>query len=267
MLGRMFKGAMVCGAVMTLAGCVSAGGGTGGMSGSAGGSTSVNAAANLPRCDQPLGTLAVDDGRSADWWGPFSRATQITTVEPMIRLIVAQSNCFVITSVGNSRLDSRMQGITDQQRNGEYRAGSKQQKGQRVAADYFMEPAILFASANTGGLGAAVGGALLGPVGGALGGMMNQKSTAVTLSLFDIRSSVQIGISTGNATATDFGAALGALGGSAGGVLGGYKKTPEGEATVVAFVDAYSEMVAALKNYKAQTVKGGLGTGGTLKVQ
>jgi len=266
MLDRVAKSVALCGLLTIIGGCVQTGGGTGGVSGSAAGSTSVNAGSNLQRCDQPLGTLAVDDGRTADWWGPFTQATQITNVEPMIRLIVSQSNCFVITSIGNSRVDTRMQNITNQQRSGEYRAGSKQQMGQRVAADYFMEPAILFSSVNTGGLGSAVGG-LLGPVGAAVGGMMNQRNTSVTLSLFDVRSSVQVGISTGNATATDFGAALGALGGGAGGVLGGYRKTPAGEATVAAFLDAYNEMVVALKNYKTQTVKGGLGTGGTLKVQ
>lgn len=264
---KMFaKFALLCGAMAVVSGCVSSGGGgTGGVSGAAAGQTTVDAG-NLQRCPQPLGTLAVDDGRTSGWWGPFTQATQITTVEPMIRLIVAQSNCFVITSIGNNRLDSRLQGITDQQRNGEYRAGSNQQRGQRVAADYFLEPAILFSNSNTGGLGAAVGG-LLGPVGAAVGGMMNQRSTAVTLSVFDIRSSVQVGISTGSATATDFGAALGAFGGEGGGVLGAYKKTPAGEATVAAFLDAYNQMVVALRNYKAQTVKGGLGTGGQLKVQ
>ena len=34
-----------------------------------------------------------------------------------------------------------------------------------------------------------------------------------------------------------------------------------------AFVDAYNKMVVALREYKAQTVRGGLGTGGRLGVQ
>lgn len=33
------------------------------------------------------------------------------------------------------------------------------------------------------------------------------------------------------------------------------------------FADSYNQMVKALRNYKAQTVKGGLGTGGRLGVQ
>lgn len=266
MVTTLLKGALLGGAMAILGGCVQSGGGTGGVTGSAAGQTSANAADALQRCSETLGTLAVDDGRNADWWGEFTRATQITNVEPMIRLIVQQSNCFVITSIGNSRLDDRMSAITNQQRSGEFRAGSKQERGQRVAADYFMEPAILFSSANTGQLGAAVGG-VFGSVGAALGGMMNTKNTSVTLTLFNIRAGTQLAASTGSATATDFGSALGALGGGAGGALAGYKRTPQGEATVVAFVDAYNQMVIALKNYKAQTVRGGLGTGGALRVQ
>ena len=50
------------------------------------------------------------------------------------------------------------------------------------------------------------------------------------------------------------------------GGIGGMSNTPEGKATIAAFVDAYNGMVRALRNYEAQNVKGGLGTGGTLKV-
>jgi hypothetical protein len=35
---------------------------------------------------------------------------------------------------------------------------------------------------------------------------------------------------------------------------------------VVAFIDAYNKMVVALRNYRAQDVKGGMGRGGQLKV-
>ena len=70
----------------------------------------------------------------------------------------------------------------------------------------------------------------------------------------------------GNATATNFGAAMGAFGGGVGGGLGGFSRSPEGKATVAAFMDAYNNMVISLRNYKAQEVKGGLGRGGQLKV-
>lgn len=234
--------------------------------GGAAGSTSAGANSSLERCNEPLGTIAVDDGRGKDWYASFGAATQVTTIEPLIRLAVQQSNCFVITSIGNSRTDSKLSAITDKQRNsGEYRAGSKQQKGQRVAADYYLEPAIVINNDSTGKIAGALGG-LFGRGLGALGGAMETKASVVTLSLFDIRSSVQIAISEGNSTATNFGAALGAFGGGAAGGLGGFSRTPEGKATVAAFVDAYNKMVISLRNYRAQEVKGGLGKGGTLKI-
>ncbi|MCL2524119.1 MAG: penicillin-binding protein activator LpoB [Betaproteobacteria bacterium] len=262
----------VLAASLVLAGCVTTGGGnvsTGtsptAATGAAGGATSVNANANLERCDAPLGTLAVDDGRDKEWYGSFGKTTGVTTIEPLIRLAVQQSNCFVITSIGGARTESKISAITDKQRNsGEFRAGSKQQKGQRVAADYYMEPAIII-NDTTGGMAAGVGG-LFGKAGAVLGGAMESKASVVTLTMFDIRSGVQIAISEGNSTSTNFGAALGAFGSKAAGGLSGFSRTPEGKATVAAFMDAYNNMVISLRNYKAQEVKGGLGTGGQLKV-
>lgn len=260
-------------ASMVLAGCANMGGGSissgtapTAATGAAGGATSVNANPTLERCDTPLGTLAVDDGRGKEWYASFGAATKITTIEPLIRLAVQQSNCFVITSVGNNRTESKLSNITDKQRNsGEFRAGSKQQKGQRVAADYYMEPAIIIDNDSTGQLAAGVG-SLFGSVGALVGGAMASKASVVTLTMFDIRSGVQLSISEGNATATNFGAAVGAFGGGAAGGLGGFSRTPEGKATVAAFMDAYNNMVVSLRNYKAQEVKGGLGRGGQLKV-
>ncbi|MDR0216459.1 MAG: penicillin-binding protein activator LpoB [Comamonas sp.] len=260
-------------AALALGGCVTPGGGTistgtapTAATGAAGGGTSVNANPSLERCDAPLGTLAVDDGRGKEWYASFGAATKITTIEPLIRLAVQQSNCFVITSIGNNRTESKMSAITDKQRNsGEFRAGSKQQKGQRVAADYYMEPSIIIDNDATGQLAAGVGG-LFGNVGTLIGGAMQSKASVVTLSMFDIRSGVQISISEGNSTATNFGAAMGAFGGGVGGGLGGFSRSPEGKATVAAFMDAYNNMVISLRNYKAQEVKGGLGRGGQLKV-
>ena len=258
---------------LALGGCVTPGGGTistgtapTAATGAAGGATSVNANPSLERCNAPLGTLAVDDGRGKEWYASFGAATKITTIEPLIRLAVQQSNCFVITSVGNNRTESKMSAITDKQRNsGEFRAGSRQQKGQRVAADYYMEPSIIIDNDATGQLMAGVGG-LFGSVGSLVGGAMQSKASVVTLSMFDIRSGVQISISEGNATATNFGAAMGAFGGGAVAGLGGFSRSPEGKATVAAFMDAYNNMVISLRNYKAQEVKGGLGRGGQLKV-
>lgn len=251
---------------LALSACVTTGGNSTAATGSAGGASSVDANAELERCDAPLGTLAVDDGRGSDWAADFGRATSVTTVEPLIRLAVQQSNCFVITSVGSTRLDSKMQRITDKQReSGEYRSGSNQQKGQRVAADYFLEPRVIIDNSPTSEVGGAIGGMLNNTL-GKLAGSVESKASVVTLSLFDLRSSLQLSASEGSSTATNYGAAVSAFGSGVGGSLGGMTRTPEGKATVAAFLDAYNGMVVALRNYQAQDVEGGMGTGGTLEV-
>lgn len=269
------RNALVLAMVGTVAACaapgmggsVTSGNQTTAVSGAAGGSTSAGADPTLERCEHTLGTIAVDDGREADWYGRFGSATQVTSIEPLLRLAVQQSNCFIITAIGNQRSDARLSRITEIQRNsGEYRAGSKQEKGQRVAADYYLEPQIIINDAAIGGVGATLGGLIGNRTIGALAGGLQSKASVVTLSLFDIRSAVQISASEGSSTATNYGAALGAFGGGAGGALGGFSKTPEGKATVAAFIDAWNKMVVALKNYKAQEVKGGSGRGGALKV-
>jgi len=254
----------LCLSVVT--GCVTAGTHGTAVSGAGSGSTSVGANPTLERCSKSLGTLAVDDGRAASWYGDFDRDTQVTTVEPLIRLAIQQSNCFVITSIGNLRTNSRMKNITGEQRNsGEYRANSKQHKGQRVAADYYMEPQIILQDSPLASFGGAVID-YLGPHLGTARPTVDMKSSVVTLSLFDLRSSVQLAISEGSATSTSFGAAFTALGGGRSASLSGFSRTSGGKATVAAFTDAYNQMVRAVRNYRAQDVKGGLGTGGTLTV-
>lgn len=265
------KATAVAVSTLALTGClastVTQGTGGSAVSGAAGGGTSAGASNSLERCDQTLGTLAVDDGRGANWYADFNSRTKITTIEPLLRLAVQQSNCFVITSIGNQRTDARLSAITDKQRNsGEFRAGSNQQKGQRVAADYFMEPAIIVDNSTVGKVAGGIAGIIGGSALAGLAGGATSKESIVTLSLYDIRSSVQISASEGSSTSKNYGAAVGLFGGGAAAGMRSFSRTPEGKATVAAFVDAYNGMVISLKNYKAQEVEGGLGTGGTLKV-
>lgn len=275
-------------AALTLSGCVppqqgglQMGGSANPVMGSAGGSTSVNANKSLERCSAPLGTLAVADGR-------FSGSRSVTTVEPLIRLAVQQSNCFVLTSIGNRATRALINDIVGEQRNsGEYRAGSRQHKGQRVAADYLLDPQIIVNNETTGGRNSGVGGGLLGiglsaaglgalgAAAGAISNSMETRTTDVALTLTDIRSTVQVAISQGSATVNNTNlagmAGLGGwgnlIGGSVSGNMSTFTRTPEGQATAAAFFDAYNNMVQSLRNYKAQDVKGGLGTGGLLKVK
>ncbi|OYW25224.1 MAG: hypothetical protein B7Z49_01815, partial [Hydrogenophilales bacterium 12-63-5] len=135
-------------------------------SGSAGTDGAQGEAKELEKCDKPYGTLAVVEPQDA----VISHLLQYGLQSPtgLIRMMVQQSNCFQITSVGNSRLNDRMTAITRQQRSGEFRVGSRQGPGQRVAADYYLEPTILFAGETTSG-DSLVGG--LGGQGGIFGNL------------------------------------------------------------------------------------------------
>jgi hypothetical protein len=87
------------------------------------------------------------------------------------------------------------------------------------------------------------------------------------LTLVDNRSGVQLAATEGNSAKTDFGAWGSVFGGDGAARLGGYTNTPEGKVIASAFADAYNNMVRSVKSYKAQGVRGGLGTGGRLGVQ
>jgi hypothetical protein len=87
------------------------------------------------------------------------------------------------------------------------------------------------------------------------------------LLLIDNRSGVQVSAAEGSASNFDFGFfGTSFVSGLARGG-GGYASTPQGKVIVTAFADSYKQMVKALRNYHAQTVKGGLGTGGRMGVQ
>ena len=151
------------------------------------------------------------------------------------------------------------------EQSGETREGSNFGKGQMVAADYTMSPAIQF-SGKTGGARAGVGGAGVLGVVGAVAGSMSTNEASTTLLLIDNRSSVQISAAEGSAKNFDFGLFGGAFTGGLAGGGGGYSNTPQGKVVTAAFADSYNQMLAAPKSYKALTVKGGLGTGGRLGV-
>lgn len=262
-------------ATLAISGCVTTGTASTAAKGAAAGATAVNADSGLERCEVPLGTLLIDDDREKDWYGEFTRATKITSIEPLIRLTVMQSNCFVITATGNKKTEEKIRRITELQRNSEeFRANSNQQAGQRVATDYLLETAIVInneqvSSMKTGaefGANAGLGGLIIGGLAGSLMANIEKKQSVVTMSLFDIRSGVQLAMSEGNSTATNYSAALDLLGGNGAGSISGFSRTPEGKASVAAFVDSYNGMVIALRNYKMQQVKGGLGRGGQLTV-
>jgi curli biogenesis system outer membrane secretion channel CsgG len=93
--------------------------------GAAGGATAVDANSQLERCDRSLGTV------------------------PLLRMIIQQSNCFVIVERGQAF--RQMQGERELMQSGELRKTSNIGKGQMVAADYTMTPSITFSQKGTSG--------------------------------------------------------------------------------------------------------------------
>ena len=232
--------------------------------GSAAGSTTQGANSQLEKCSATMGTVAIVEDTQASWYGILTGQWRLGSTVPVLKLLVQQSNCFVVVERG--RAMGNIMGERALEQSGEMRKGSNFGKGQMVAADYSMSPSITFSNQTAGGAGAALGGRL-GSVGALLGGSMNVKEASTLLTLIDNRSSVQLAAAEGSARNMDFGAIGGLLGSAAGGGLGGYSNTAEGKVIVAAFTDSYNNLVKAVRNYKAQEVQGGLGTGGQLGVQ
>jgi hypothetical protein len=240
------------------------GGSKGAVTGAAGGANSEGANSAIEHCDQTLGTIGVVEDQGAPWYRTLQTYKLGSTV-PVLRMMIQQSNCFVVVERGAAMQNMAIE--RQLQRSGEMRAGSNMGPGQMVAADYTMSPSIQF-SQNTGGMGGALGGLSrsLGVLGAIAGGIKTNEA-ATTLIMVDNRSGVQLAAAEGTAKNTDFSAFGSAFGWAGGAAAGGYSNTPEGKIIIAAFADSYNQLIKAVRNYRAQTVQGGLGTGGALGVQ
>lgn len=207
--------------------------------------------------------MGVDEDRSSPWYWTLTNEYKLGSTIPVLRTIIQQSNCFVIVERGGSL--NNMMRERDLAASGEVRDGSNMGKGQMVAADYTMSPTINFSQKGTSSIGGLLGGRL-GPAIGAVAGGLKSNEASTTLLLIDNRSGVQLSASQGSAKNYDVAGFGGGFFGAVGGA-GGYSNTPEGKILIAAFMDSYNQMVRGLREYKAQTVEGGLGTGGTLGVQ
>jgi curli biogenesis system outer membrane secretion channel CsgG len=235
------------------------------VGGSAAGATAQKTG-QLERCDKPLGTVAIVEQQNEPWFRRLHNDYKLESTVPLLRLMVQQSNCFVVVERGRAMNNMMQERALEQ--SGEMRSGSSFGKGQMVSADYSLTPSINF-SENTGGGAASLAGLLPGTLGkvGALAGNVKFKEASTTLLMVDNRSGVQLAAAEGQASKTDFGAWGGLFGGAGAAGLGGYTKTPEGKVIAGAFADAYNQMVIAVRNYKPQEIAGGLGKGGAMGVE
>lgn len=230
--------------------------------GSAGGASAQGANPQLERCAKSLGTLTIVEEANQPWLSQFTQEYQIQSTVPLLRMIIQQSNCFVVVERGKAF--HNMQGERALMASGELRKSSKLGKGQMVAADYTATPSVSFSARGTGGAGALLGG-LLGSVGSVVGGSMKSNEASTMLLLTDNRSGVQLAAAEGSAKNWDYGLVAGLFDSGAFATGGGFSKTPQGKVLAAAFMDSYNQMVKAVRAYKAQSVEGGLGNGGALK--
>jgi hypothetical protein len=106
----------------------------------------------------------------------------------------------------------------------------------------------------------------VGRVVGMVASGLKANEASTTLLLIDNHSGVPLAAAGGGAKNFDFILSGAGAGGGMFVGAGGYSNTPEEKILIAAFMGSYGKLVQATRNYKAQTVKGDLGTGGRLGV-
>jgi curli biogenesis system outer membrane secretion channel CsgG len=226
--------------------------------GAAGGSTAVGADSSLGHCTETLGTVRVEDGEGQTGTQPAAA----------LRLLIQQSNCFVIVErggIGEAAVNDEK--ARARSPNNEIRDDANMGPGQEVAADYVLRGTLISSGpANKGGVAALPFLSKI-PVVGAVGANFSKTKAQTQLVLIDVRAKIQIAVADGEGSASNVGLAGGVLSRAGAGAGNFSTSSPESKVMLQAFADAYNKMIPALQNYKAQNVKGGLGAGGRLGVQ
>jgi hypothetical protein len=246
--------------VLALAGCLGATTASFGQTGNASGGASDT----LEHCNKTLGVLRIQEDTTAPWYRYYG--PRLGSSAPLLSMMILKSNCFVVVERGTG--ERSLTDETRRARGDEARESGTRGKGQQVVADFLLNPEIVMANkGNEGGRLGGIGG-LFGKAGAVLGNL-NVKSSEVgaVLTLIDIRSTVRLAAAEGYSKNTAF--SFGGIGLGSGGALAGsaYTNTDEGKLVSAAFFDAYNKLVVDVRQYKAQTVEGGLGEGGALGVQ
>ena len=235
--------------------------------GAAAGSTTSGANDTLERCNKALGVLRIEEDTGSTWYRYYG--PRLGSSAPLLSMLIMQSNCFVVVERGTG--ERSLNDETRRARGEEARESGTRGKGQQVVADFLLKPEIVMANKDKdgGSLGGLAGlGGMLGKIGAVAGSVkMSSSEVGTVLTLVDIRSTVRLAAAEGYSKNTSYGIRGFGVGGA--GILGGsaYANTDEGKLVSAAFFDAYNKLVVALRQYKAQTVEGGLGEGGGLGVQ
>jgi Curli production assembly/transport component CsgG len=203
----------------------------------------------LEHCDKPMGAMAVVEPQDYVMQSLSQYGLQSPT--GLIRMMVQQSNCFVIVERGIGMQNMMQERALHE--SGELRSGSNMGGGQMVGADFVLTPQVVFSENNAGGLGGALGG-LLGQKNatlGAVAGSLKFKEAQTSMLVADARSGVQVASAEGSSKKADLSAAAAVFGSSAAGALGGYANTNEGKVIAASLMDNYNNVVKSVRNQPA----------------
>ena len=196
----------------------------------------------LEKCDKPMGAVAVHEVQ--DEMLTYLRSYKLQSPIPLIRLMIQQSNCFIVVERGVG-----MQNMAQERQlasSGQARTGSNMGGGQMVAADFVLTPSVVFSEGNAGGVGAGVGN-YFGRTAGAIAGGLKFKEAQTSMLLADTRSGVQVAAAEGSTKKADIKLGGSLWGGGTAGSAGGYGSTNEGKIIAAAFMDNYNTLVRAVR--------------------
>ncbi|HRH81339.1 MAG TPA: SH3 domain-containing protein [Thiobacillaceae bacterium] len=213
------------------------------VSGGAGPDGAQGESAKLEKCDKPYGTLAVSEPQ--DYVGQALMSYGLPSPSGLIRMIIQQSNCFVLVERGRAMKNLMQE--RELASSGMLRGGSNMGGGQMVTADYVLTPDVVFSQNDAGGVGSAIGG-LFGWGGALIAGSLKFKKAQTSMLLADARSGLQVAAASGAAKATDFGIGGIVGGGGAVGALGAYENTAEGKVVASSFLDNWNNIVRSIRN-------------------
>lgn len=209
---------------------------------------SSGAATTLVKCPSPIGTATLVESQYAPSYNQYGVNNPIV----LVRLLMQQSNCFVVVDRGAAL--QNIKGERELMQSGELRENSSFGGGQMVAADFSITPNVIFTEEQSGGMSAGVaalgsfvpGGSLIGAIGA--GAAVNFKEAQTSLMLIDNRSGIQVSMAEGSTSKGDLSGALG--------IFGGYANTNANKIIASAFLDTFNSLVASAKaagyKYEAQ---------------
>lgn len=262
--------------------------------GAAGGGTSVGGDAGLQTCPKTVGTVRLQDGDAPTQ--TTASTTSGSTLESLrgllrdvdgmqqrkdsknagvgidsLRLLIQQSNCLAIVERGLGEEAATDEKLRARSTNNEVRDGAQMGQGQEVAADFVLRSKVLAVNANESSSGLSAGGFSPLKVLGGLAGKKSSSSADVQLVLFDVRTKVQLAVAQGHGSGENTAMASNVLSRS-GGMLGDMNvgtqtNTSSAKVMLQAYADAYNKLVPAIAKYTTQSVNGGLGSAGDMRVQ